>query len=44
MQGGATIFDKFGNDSPAAQAVIAMKKYDPDFDIEELENEAMEIF
>ena len=44
VQGSAMVYDKFANDSPVAQAILAMKKYDPEFDFEELEQEAMEIF
>ncbi len=44
VQASSQLADKIGSDSPCAQAIKAMKKYDPDFDFEELENEAMEIF
>lgn len=44
VQASSTLFDKVKNDSPCAQAISSMLKYDPDFDFEELENEAMEIF
>jgi len=36
--------DKIVNNSACAEAIIAMKRYDPDFDLEELSDEAMEIF
>ena len=44
MQGTSQLFDKVSSDSPVAAAVNSMKKYDPDFDFEELQDEAMEIF
>ena len=36
--------DKVVNDSPAAKAVIEMKRYDPEFDIEELGAEVEALF
>ena len=36
--------DKIMNDTPCAKAIIAMQKYDPEFDLEDLGDEAMEIF
>jgi len=44
VQASSQIVDKIASDSPVAQAIILMKKYDPDFEFEELEGEAMEIF
>ena len=36
--------DKIVSESACAQAIKAMKKYDPDFDLEDLSDEAQEIF
>ena len=36
--------DKLFSETACAQAVASMKKYDPEFDIEELGDEASEIF
>ena len=44
VQFAAHYYDKMANGTPCAAAVVAMKKYDPDFDLEDLTDEAMEIF
>ena len=36
--------DKVINESACAMAIKSMKRYDPDFDLEDLTDEAMEIF
>ena len=36
--------DRIMSDSPMAQAIRSMQRYDPDFDLEELRDEAQEIF
>lgn len=40
MQG----FDKMSQTSACAQAITSMQKYDPDFELVDLDDEAMEIF
>ena len=44
VRASATVVDKVANDSPCAQAITAMQKYDPEFKLEELGDEASEIF
>ena len=44
VRASATVVDKVANDSPCAQAISAMQRYDPDFKLEELADEASEIF
>jgi hypothetical protein len=36
--------DRVTSDSPMAAAIISMQKYDPEFDVEDLRDEAQEIF
>ena len=44
VRASASVVDKVANDSPRALAIIAMQKYDPEFDLEELGDEVSEIF
>ena len=44
VQSANTLFNKVASESACAQAILSMQKYDPNFDLEDLTDEAKEIF